>query len=108
VARPNDAPLVEVACWSHVRRKFYDVHHAVASATALEAMQRNAALFAIESRIRGQSPERRLAVRQQFARPLLDQLKEFLDTGSAGSVARVRSHRPSAMPCRDGRRSNVT
>ena len=25
----NDAPLVEVACWSHVRRKFYDVHHAV-------------------------------------------------------------------------------
>ena len=31
----NDAALLEVACWSHVRRKFYDVHHAVASATAL-------------------------------------------------------------------------
>src|SRR6476646_3354404 len=43
-------------------------------------MQRIAALFAIESRIRGESPERRLAVRQQHARPLLDQLKEFLDT----------------------------
>jgi hypothetical protein len=69
-----------VACWSHVRRKFYDVHHAVASATALEAMQRIAALFAIESRIRGQSPKHRLVVRQQHARPLLDQLKKFLDT----------------------------
>jgi transposase len=76
----NDTPLVEVACWSHVRRKFYDVHHAVASATALEAMQRIAALFAIESHTRGQSPEQRLVVRQQHARPLLDQLKEFLDT----------------------------
>ena len=76
----NDAPLVEVACWSHARRKFYDVHHAVASAIALEAMQRIATLFAIESHIRGQSPERRLAVRQQHARPLLDQLKDFLDT----------------------------
>src|SRR2546423_1823190 len=74
------SPLAEVACWSHVRRKFYDVNHAVASATALEAMQRIAALFAIESRIRGQSPERRVAVRQQHARPLLDQLKKFLDT----------------------------
>jgi transposase len=69
-----------VACWSHVRRKFYDVHHAVASAIALEAMQRIDAQFAIESRIRGQSPKHRLVVRQQHARPLLDQLKKFLDT----------------------------
>ena len=72
-------PLVEVACWSHARRKFYDVHHATASPIALEAMQRIAALFAIESSIRGQSPERRLAARQEHARPLLDQLKAFLD-----------------------------
>lgn len=35
-------------------------------------MQRFAALFAIESRIRGQPPDRRLAVRQQYARPRLD------------------------------------
>ena len=29
--------------------KYYDVYHAIASATALEAMQRIAALFAFES-----------------------------------------------------------
>ena len=31
----GDPPLVEVACWSHARRKFYDVHHATAPPIAL-------------------------------------------------------------------------
>jgi len=75
----GDARLVEVACWSHARRKFYDVHHTTASPIALDALQRIGALFAIESSIRGQSPERRAAARQEHARPLLDQLKAFLD-----------------------------
>ena len=72
-------PLIEVACWSHARRKFYDVHHATASPIALETLQRIGALFAIESGVRGQAPERRAAARQEHARPLLDQLKAFLD-----------------------------
>ena len=76
----GDASLVEVSCWSHARRKFYDVHHATASPTALEALQRIAALFAIEGSIRGQSPERRAAARREHAQPLLDELCAFLDT----------------------------
>jgi len=75
----GDARLVEVACWSHARRKFYDVHHTTASPIALDALQRIGALFAIESSIRGLAPERRAAVRQEHARPLLDQLKAVLD-----------------------------
>ena len=76
---PDGAPpLIEVACWSHVRRKFYDVHHASASPIALEAMERIAALFVIESSVRGQAPEQRLAARVQYARPRLDELKLFL------------------------------
>ncbi len=43
-------------------------------------MQRIAALFAIGASIRGQPPERRTAARQDHARPLLDQLRAFLDT----------------------------
>lgn len=81
--RPNtlagEVPLVEVACWAHARRKFHDVHHATASPIALEALQRIAALFAIEGGIRGQSPERRAAARGEHARPVLDQLRVFLD-----------------------------
>ena len=75
----GDALLIEVSCWSHARRKFYDVHHATASPIALEALQRIAALFAIENGIKGQAPERRAAARQEHARPLLDELKVFLD-----------------------------
>lgn len=73
-------PLVEVACWSHVRRKFYDVHHATASPIALAALQRIATLFAIESSVNGRAPDRRRAAREEHARPLLDQLKAFLET----------------------------
>ncbi len=42
-------------------------------------MRISAALFAIEGGIRGQAPERRAAARQEHARPLLDQLRAFLD-----------------------------
>ena len=65
---------------SHARRKFYDVHHATASPIALEALERIAALFAIESSIRGRPPEQRAAVRTEHAEPLLAQLKTFLET----------------------------
>jgi len=81
----GDPPLVEVACWSHARRKFYDVHHATTSPIALDALQRIAALFAIEASIQGRAPERRAAARREHAQPLLDQLRVFLDA----SLARV-------------------
>ena len=82
----GDPPLIEVACWSHARRKFYDVHHATASPVALEALQRIGALFAIESSVHGQAPERRATTRQEHARPLLDEFKAFLDT-SLGRIS---------------------
>ena len=62
------------------RRKFYDVHHATASPIALEALERIAALFAIDSSVRGRAPEQRAAVRSKYAQPLLAQLKTFLET----------------------------
>jgi transposase len=76
----GEPPLVEIACWSHTRRKFYEVHHATASPIALEALERIAVLFAIESSIRGRPPYQRAAAREEHARPLLEQLKAFLDT----------------------------
>ena len=38
-------------------------------------MERIAALFVIESSVRGQAPDRRLAARIEYARPRLDELK---------------------------------
>ena len=40
------------------------------------------ALFAIERTISGQPPEERRRVRRLRARPMLDELKTFLDTAS--------------------------
>ena len=49
-------PVREVACLAHVRRKFFDVHAAQGSAIAAEALERIAALYAIEKGARGQPP----------------------------------------------------
>src|SRR5215469_961010 len=56
------AGAVELAfCWAHVRRKFFDFHHATASPIAAEALQRIAELYQIEARIRGRPPNERAA-----------------------------------------------
>jgi transposase len=70
--------LTEVACWSHARRKIYEVYEATASPLAKEALERIAELFEIEERINGRTPPERLAVRQQDAVPLLAELETFL------------------------------
>ena len=73
------ARLSEVACWSHVRRKIYDVYEATKAPLAKEALERMAPLFEIEARISGKAPEQRLAVRQAESVPLLTELKAFLE-----------------------------
>ena len=73
-----EEPLLEAACWAHARRKFFEIHAATNSPAALEALERIGALYKIEADIRGQSPERRKAVRQAHAMPRLIQLHTWL------------------------------
>ena len=75
-------PIREVACMAHIRRKFFDVHQAQGSAVAAEALTRIAALHALEEQIRGQPPQRRAAVRQAQAQPVLNDLEHWLHTQS--------------------------
>ncbi len=72
--------IQEAACWAHVRRKFYDLQQAHASPVASEALERIAALYAIEKEIRGQPPEERQQVRNARAKPLLDSLRQWFET----------------------------
>ena len=77
-ARPAGA--VELAfCWAHVRRKFFDFHHATASPIAAEALQRIAELYQIEARIRGRPPNERARIRQAESRPLVDAMNSWLE-----------------------------
>jgi transposase len=69
----------EVACWSHVRRGFFDEWSSHKSAIGKEALDRIGALFDIERPIKGQPPDVRRAVRQRTARPKIDELAVWLD-----------------------------
>ena len=71
--------IVEVACWAHTRRKFHEIHIAHASPITAQAIERIAALYAIEAEIRGSTPEIRKTIRQARARPLLDGMKTWLE-----------------------------
>ncbi len=68
----------EVACIAHIRRKFVDVFAAQGSAIAEEAIKRIAQLYGVEKRVRGQSPDVRVALRQANAKPIFDDLEEWL------------------------------
>jgi len=70
--------IQEAACWAHVRRKFYDIHVALASPIAAEALDRIGRLYGIEAEIRGKPAEERLAVRQTRAGPELESLYAWL------------------------------
>ena len=72
--------IKEVACLAHIRRKFYDIHVAQGSGLAKEALERIAELYQIEANIRGEPPDRRRLIRQEYAAPLLDDLEQWLQS----------------------------
>jgi transposase len=75
--------IQEAACWAHVRRKFYELMEAHKSPIATEAVERIAALYAIENEIRGRAPDERRQVRQARSRPLLDAMHDWLEASLA-------------------------
>ena len=76
-----DGKIIEAACWAHMRRKFYDVTVASPNAkAALQILQDISKIYAIESDITGQPPEKRLQARQEHSKPLVNALFETLTT----------------------------
>jgi len=75
----GDGRVVEAACMAHARRKFFDVHAATQSPLAREALERIAALYRIETAIRGHPPEQRLRVRAEHAALLMAELHAWLE-----------------------------
>ena len=92
----DDGCIIEAACWSHARRKFYDIHeqqHKLPGTLAHEALQRIAAIFAIEADIQGQLPEERMRQRELRTRPVLDKLQSWL----SATLAQVSAKSPMAL-----------
>ena len=83
-ARPG---VVHAGCWAHARRRFHDAVKAQKgggkkSARATKAQQGLAwiqKLYRIERSVAEASPEERLRVRDEKARPLVKKIREWLD-----------------------------
>jgi transposase len=71
-------PIVEVACWAHARRYFFDLARLNKAPIGIEAVARVDALFAIEREINGASPTERRRVRQERSKPLVEALGAWL------------------------------
>ena len=66
-------------CWAHLRRRFFDIAKDGSAPIASEALERIAALYAIEKTIRGHSAGERRAVRQEKSKPLVLALKTWFE-----------------------------
>lgn len=75
-----DPPAItEVACWAHVRRKFFDAHQAHKGAATKEVLERIGRLYGVEARVRGQPAAQRAAARQAEAKPEIAALRTRLE-----------------------------
>lgn len=71
--------IAEVACWEHVRRKFFDVPAATGPVTAREALDHIAGFYAVEDGVRGRPPDERRCARPARAGPALAAFRHWLD-----------------------------
>jgi transposase len=82
LAGREPGPIVEALCWSHARRKFFELADIAAnlrrgkqaapiSPIALEAVKRIDAIFDVEREIKGLPAEKRLAARQERSAALV-------------------------------------
>lgn len=69
---------IEAGCLAHARRRFDELAKANASPVATQAIARIARIYRVEGQAREMTAEARLAHRQQFTRPLWDELHGWM------------------------------
>jgi transposase len=77
-AKRQPAPITEAACWSHGRRKFFELATLSKSPIAAETVRRIDELFEIERAVNGKTPAERVAIRQKQAKPRIDDLEVWM------------------------------
>ena len=74
--------ILEVGCWAHARRKFFDIAQAApedSGTLAHQALEWIGRLYAIEATIKERPPDEKRELRQQRALPLLEQMRSWLE-----------------------------
>jgi transposase len=70
--------VTEMACMVHIRREFVKVFDSYKLPVAGEAVERIAKLYEVEKQARFKLPEDRVALRQEYAKPIFDDLEVWL------------------------------
>ena len=103
-AQHKPTPVLSALCWSHARRKFFELADIKATARkgkkvaeeispiALDAVKRINAIFDVERAITGLSVEARHDTRQRLVRPMVEDLHEWM----RAEHARMSKHNPVA------------
>jgi hypothetical protein len=74
-----EAGQVQLAfCWSHVRRRFYEIAAGGNAPLATEALVRIVELYAVEAEMRGRSAEERRTIRCERSRPIVDDFRSWM------------------------------
>jgi transposase len=86
----DGGPVTLAYCWSHVRRRFYEIAQGGNAPIAEEALRRIGELYRIERLVGGHPPEQRRAVRHEQSRPIVDGLRIWLEAQRAKVPGRSR------------------
>lgn len=74
----SQGAVIELGCWAHARRKFFDLQASGTHPHAVEALQRIAKLYAIETETVGMDHAARQQHRLQHSVPALSQMHDWL------------------------------
>jgi transposase len=85
VVLESSGRIIPVGCWAHARREFYDAR-LNQPREAHHVLGQIALLYDIEDEVRLQSPDARLAARQERSVPILDRLEAFLREQRDGAL----------------------
>ncbi len=99
----RQSPCVELGCWAHARRKFFDLHQANESPMALEALTRIGHLYHIEQQGKTLSNDARQQLRVEQSQPALNALHEWLiqtriKTANGGGSAKALDYTLKRWP----------
>ena len=91
----RDGSILEVGCWAHCRRKFFEIADAAPKDTrtaAHEALDWIARLYAIERDIADEPPDKKCAQRKEQSVPVLGEIRLWLE----GTLRTVLPRSPTA------------
>jgi len=97
------AACIELACFAHARRKFFDLHHANQSPMAFEALRRIGQLYTIEAEGKQLAIDERKNLRAEKSMPMLKSLHDWLihtrvNTANGGASAKALDYTLKRWP----------